>query len=71
VSSFRARHDPRRHGPAGAAAAWQELRERRRKSVFPAAEPAHHGNLFCGFCAMLLTVEARYTEGDARDLRSP
>src|SRR6267142_270727 len=54
---------PRRPGPKRVRRRpWQELRERRRKSVFLLPSLLTTGNLFCGFCAMLLTVEARYTE---------
>src|SRR3989441_13315825 len=54
---------PRRHGPKRPRRRpWQELRERRRKSIFLLPSLLTTGNLFCGFFAMLLTVEARYTE---------
>jgi CDP-diacylglycerol--serine O-phosphatidyltransferase len=41
---------------------WQELRDRRRKGIFLLPSLLTTGNLFCGFFAMLLTVDARYTE---------
>ncbi len=41
---------------------WQELRERRGKGIFLLPSLLTTGNLFCGFFAMLLTVEGRYTE---------
>src|SRR3989442_384319 len=54
---------PRRHGgKRPRRRPWQALRERRRKSIFLLPSLLTTGNLFCGFFAMLLTVEARYTE---------
>ena len=41
---------------------WQELRERRRQGIFLFPSLLTTGNLFCGFFALLLTVEHRYTE---------
>jgi CDP-diacylglycerol---serine O-phosphatidyltransferase len=41
---------------------WQELRERRRKGIFLLPSLLTTGNLFCGFFAMLLTVDERFTE---------
>ncbi len=41
---------------------WQELRERRRKGIFLLPSLLTTGNLFCGFFAILLTVDGRYTE---------
>jgi CDP-diacylglycerol--serine O-phosphatidyltransferase len=41
---------------------WQELRNRRRQGIFLLPSLLTTGNLFCGFFAMLLTVEHRYTE---------
>jgi CDP-diacylglycerol--serine O-phosphatidyltransferase len=41
---------------------WQELRERRRKGIFLLPSLLTTGNLFCGFFAMLLSVDGRYTE---------
>jgi CDP-diacylglycerol---serine O-phosphatidyltransferase len=41
---------------------WQELRERRGKGIFLLPSLLTTGNLFCGFFAMLLTVDGRYTE---------
>src|SRR3989441_10714262 len=53
---------PRRHGgKRPRRRPWQALRERRRKSIFLLPSLLTTGNLFCGFFAMLLTVEARYT----------
>jgi len=54
---------PRRHGGKRARRrAWHELHERRRKSVFLLPSLLTTGNLFCGFFAMLLTADGRYTE---------
>src|ERR671923_1842368 len=54
---------PRRHGGKRARRRpWHELRERRRKTVFLLPSLLTTGNLFCGFFAMLLTVDGRYTE---------
>src|SRR5207247_7757691 len=41
---------------------WHELRDRRRKGIFLLPSLLTTGNLFCGFFALLLTVENRYTE---------
>lgn len=41
---------------------WQELRERRRQGIFLFPSLLTTGNLFCGFFAMLLATEHRYTE---------
>jgi CDP-diacylglycerol--serine O-phosphatidyltransferase len=41
---------------------WQELRERRRQGIFLLPSLLTTANLFCGFFAMLLAVEGRYTE---------
>jgi CDP-diacylglycerol--serine O-phosphatidyltransferase len=44
---------------------WQALRERRGKGIFLLPSLLTTGNLFCGFFAMLLTVDGRYTEASA------
>jgi len=41
---------------------WQELRERRSQGIFLLPSLLTTGNLFCGFFALLLTVDHRYTE---------
>jgi CDP-diacylglycerol--serine O-phosphatidyltransferase len=41
---------------------WQELREKRGRGIFLLPSLLTTGNLFCGFFALLLTVESRYTE---------
>src|SRR6185369_16693594 len=52
---------PRRHGKRPRRRPWHELRDRRR-TVFLFPSLLTTGNLFCGFFAMLLTVDARYAE---------
>src|SRR5437899_4746318 len=42
---------------------WHELRDKRRRGIVLLPSLLTTGNLFCGFFAMLLTVEGRY--GDA------
>jgi CDP-diacylglycerol--serine O-phosphatidyltransferase len=41
---------------------WQELRDRRREGIFLLPSLLTTGNLFCGFFALILTVQFRYTE---------
>jgi len=41
---------------------WQELREKRRRGIVLLPSLLTTGNLFCGFFALLLTVEGRYAE---------
>jgi CDP-diacylglycerol--serine O-phosphatidyltransferase len=41
---------------------WQELRERRRQGIFLFPSLLTTANLFCGFFALLLAVDQRYTE---------
>jgi CDP-diacylglycerol--serine O-phosphatidyltransferase len=41
---------------------WQELRDRRQQGIFLFPSLLTTGNLFCGFFALLLSVEHRYTE---------
>ena len=54
---------PRRHGSKRLRRRpWYELRERRRKSVFLLPSLLTTGNLFCGFFALLLTVEGRFSD---------
>jgi CDP-diacylglycerol--serine O-phosphatidyltransferase len=52
----------RRHGKGLRRRRWHELRERRRKGIFLLPSLLTTGNLFCGFFALLLTAENRYTE---------
>src|SRR5256712_11066339 len=42
---------------------WHELRDKRRRGIVLLPSLLTTGNLFCGFFALLLTVEGRY--GDA------
>src|SRR3989440_1619079 len=54
---------PRRHGgKRSRRRPWHELHERRRKSAFLLPSLLTTGNLFCGFFALLLTVDGRYAE---------
>jgi CDP-diacylglycerol---serine O-phosphatidyltransferase len=41
---------------------WQQLRDRRRQGIFLFPSLLTTGNLFCGFFALLLSVDHRYTE---------
>jgi CDP-diacylglycerol---serine O-phosphatidyltransferase len=50
----------RRHGPGLRRRRWQELRENRRRGVFLLPSLLTTGNLFCGFLAMMLTLQQRY-----------
>ena len=52
----------RRHGTRLRRRPWQELRERRGQGIFLLPSLLTTGNLFCGFFAIVLTVEYRYTE---------
>jgi CDP-diacylglycerol--serine O-phosphatidyltransferase len=52
----------RRHSKAARRRRWHELRERRRDGIFLLPSLLTTANLFCGFFAMVLTVEGRYTE---------
>ena len=53
----------RRHGKGARRRRWKEgLREKRGSSIFLLPSLLTTGNLFCGFLALLLTVQGRYTE---------
>ncbi len=52
----------RRHPKAVRRRRWQELRERRSQGIFLLPSLLTTANLFCGFFAMLLAAEGRYTE---------
>ena len=41
---------------------WQELREKRSRGIFLLPSLLTTGNLFCGFFALLLTVEGRFSD---------
>jgi CDP-diacylglycerol--serine O-phosphatidyltransferase len=41
---------------------WQELREHPRRGIFLLPSLLTTGNLFCGFLALILAADARYTE---------
>jgi CDP-diacylglycerol--serine O-phosphatidyltransferase len=53
---------PRRHPKRLRRRPWQELRERRGKGIYLLPSLLTTGNLFCGFFALLLTMQARHTE---------
>src|ERR671934_2768864 len=55
----------RRHTKAMRRRRWQELREKRSRGIFLLPSLLTTGNLFCGFFAMLLTMDDRYTEAAA------
>jgi CDP-diacylglycerol--serine O-phosphatidyltransferase len=52
----------RRHGKRPRRRPWQELREKRSQGIFLLPSLLTTGNLFCGFFALLLTVDHRYTD---------
>lgn len=52
----------RRHGKRLRRRPWQALRARRKQGIFLLPSLLTTGNLFCGFVAMLLTVDERFTE---------
>jgi len=52
----------RRPGRGGRRRRWQELRENRRRGIFLLPSLLTTANLFCGFFALLLTVDGRYQE---------
>jgi CDP-diacylglycerol---serine O-phosphatidyltransferase len=41
---------------------WHELREQRRRGIFLLPSLLTTGNLFCGFLALILTTQGRFTE---------
>jgi CDP-diacylglycerol---serine O-phosphatidyltransferase len=52
----------RRHGKGLRRRRWQELRDRRSQGIFLLPSLLTTGNLFCGFLALILTVDSRYTD---------
>jgi CDP-diacylglycerol--serine O-phosphatidyltransferase len=52
----------RRHGKAARRRRWEGLREKRSNTIYLLPSLLTTGNLFCGFLALLLTVQGRYTE---------
>ncbi|MBM3219502.1 MAG: CDP-diacylglycerol--serine O-phosphatidyltransferase [Candidatus Rokubacteria bacterium] len=52
----------RRHAKAARRRRWEGLQEKRSRSIFLLPSLLTTGNLFCGFLALLLTVQERYTE---------
>jgi len=52
----------RRHSKASRRRHWEGLREKRGRSIFLLPSLLTTGNLFCGFLALLLTVQGRYVD---------
>ena len=52
----------RRHGKGPRRRRWHELRERRGQGIYLLPSLLTTGNLFCGFFALLLSVDGRYRE---------
>ena len=52
----------RRHGKAARRRRWEGLGEKRSRSIFLLPSLLTTGNLFCGFLALLLTTQGRYTD---------
>ena len=52
----------RRHGRSARRRRWEGLREKRGRSIFLLPSLLTTGNLFCGFLALLLTTQGRYTD---------
>src|SRR5438034_894071 len=52
----------RRHAKAARRRRWEGLREKRGRSIFLLPSLLTTGNLFCGFLALLLTVQGRYQD---------
>ena len=52
----------RRHAKAVRRRHWEGLREKRSRTIFLLPSLLTTGNLFCGFLALLLTVQGRYTD---------
>ena len=53
---------PRRQGRGLRQRRWHELRDKRRRGVFLLPSLLTTGNLFCGFFALVLTLDQRYAE---------
>ena len=51
-----------RRGKGSRRRRWHELRDKRRRGIVLLPSLLTTGNLFCGFFALLLTVEGRYTD---------
>ena len=52
----------RRHGKVARRRRWEGLQEKRSRSIFLLPSLLTTGNLFCGFLALLLTVQGRYRD---------
>src|SRR5882724_6007228 len=59
---MRRRHIPSEGARGARGRRWQELREQRRRGIFLLPSLLTTGNLFCGFLALILTTQGRYTE---------
>ncbi|HKZ07292.1 MAG TPA: CDP-diacylglycerol--serine O-phosphatidyltransferase [Methylomirabilota bacterium] len=60
---MRRRHIPGEGGRGGARRRrWHQLREQRRRGIFLLPSLLTTGNLFCGFLALILTTQGRFTE---------
>lgn len=59
---MRRRHIPGEGARGARGRRWQELREQRRRGIFLLPSLLTTGNLFCGFLALILTTQQRFTE---------
>lgn len=59
---MRRRHIPSEGARGARGRRWQELREQRRRGIFLLPSLLTTGNLFCGFLALILTTQQRFTE---------
>ena len=59
---MRRRHIPGEGARGARGRRWQELREQRRRGIFLLPSLLTTGNLFCGFLALILTTQRRFTE---------
>ncbi len=59
---MRRRHIPGEGARGARGRRWQELREQRRRGIFLLPSLLTTGNLFCGFLALILTTQGRFTE---------
>jgi CDP-diacylglycerol--serine O-phosphatidyltransferase len=59
---MRRRHLPGEGGRGPRRRRWHQLREQRRRGIFLLPSLLTTGNLFCGFLALILTTQGRFTE---------
>jgi len=59
---MRRRHIPGEGARGARRRRWQDLREQRRRGIFLLPSLLTTGNLFCGFLALILTTQRRFTE---------